>query len=174
MESPIADGNVAAVVVTLRRGRSDVPMEAFRDGSLACGHRWQTHAGRAGLRHQTWPAGGTRRGAGRRDVVMLSVLCDIGARAQELIDLNAHDARLRTPVQFWLLGKGREVRVVPLMDVTAKLCVTTCGRPNSIGPGEDTFRCSRTARADACRGRSCGNCCIATYRLPGRRSLASL
>lgn len=41
-ESPIGDGYVAAAVVTRWRGRSDVPIEAFRDESLACGHRWQT------------------------------------------------------------------------------------------------------------------------------------
>ncbi len=59
--------------------------------------------------------------AGRRDAVMLSVLYDTGARAQELIDLNAHDVRLTTPAQVRLLGKGRKVRVVPLMDATARL-----------------------------------------------------
>ena len=52
---------------------------------------------------------------------MLSVLYDTGARAQELIDLNAHDVRLTTPAQIRLLGKGRKVRVVPLMDATAQL-----------------------------------------------------
>lgn len=59
--------------------------------------------------------------AGRRDAVMLSVLYDTGARAQELIDLNAHDVRLTTPAQIRLLGKGRKVRVVPLMEATAQL-----------------------------------------------------
>lgn len=59
--------------------------------------------------------------AGRRDAVMLSVLYDTGARAQELIDLTAHDVRLTTPAQVRLLGKGRKVRVVPLMDATARL-----------------------------------------------------
>ena len=53
--------------------------------------------------------------------MMLSVLYDTGARAQELIDLNAHDVRLTTPAQIRLLGKGRKVRVVPLMDATAQL-----------------------------------------------------
>jgi len=59
--------------------------------------------------------------AGRRDAVMLSVLYDTGARAQELIDLNAQDVRVTTPAQVRLLGKGRKVRVVPLMDATARL-----------------------------------------------------
>ena len=59
--------------------------------------------------------------AGRRDAVMLSVLYDTGARVQELIDLNAHDVRLTSPAQIRLFGKGRKVRVVPVMDATARL-----------------------------------------------------
>lgn len=59
--------------------------------------------------------------AGRRDAVMLSVLYDTGARVQELIDLNANDVRLASPAQIRLMGKGRKVRVVPVMDATAKL-----------------------------------------------------
>jgi integrase/recombinase XerD len=39
--------------------------------------------------------------AGRRDVVMLSVLYDTGARVQELIDLNVNDVRLTSPAQIY-------------------------------------------------------------------------
>jgi site-specific recombinase XerD len=59
--------------------------------------------------------------AGRRDAVMLSVLYDIGARVQELIDLNAGDVRLDPPAQLRLMGKGRKMRAVPLMDPTVEL-----------------------------------------------------
>ncbi|MDN7182866.1 site-specific integrase [Caballeronia sp. SEWSISQ10-4 2] len=58
---------------------------------------------------------------GRRDAVMLSVLYDTGARVQELIDLNAGDVRLDPPSQVRLLGKGRKMRAVPLMDATVEL-----------------------------------------------------
>lgn len=58
---------------------------------------------------------------GRRDAVLLSVLYDTGARVQELIDLDAGDVRLTSPAQIRLMGKGRKVRVVPLMDATAQL-----------------------------------------------------
>jgi integrase/recombinase XerD len=58
---------------------------------------------------------------GRRDAVLLSVLYDTGARVQELIDLTVDDVRLEIPAQVRLLGKGRKVRVVPLMDNTANL-----------------------------------------------------
>ena len=58
---------------------------------------------------------------GRRDAVLLSVLYDIGARVQELIDLSVGDVRLDTPAQLRLLGKGRKMRAVPLMGKTAQL-----------------------------------------------------
>jgi integrase/recombinase XerD len=58
---------------------------------------------------------------GRRDAVLLSVLYDTGARVQELIDLSAGDVRLDAPAQVRLLGKGRKMRVVPLMEMTAQL-----------------------------------------------------
>jgi site-specific recombinase XerD len=58
---------------------------------------------------------------GRRDAVLLSVLYDTGARVQELIDLNAGDIRLASPAQVRLMGKGRKMRAVPLMDGTVQL-----------------------------------------------------
>ena len=59
--------------------------------------------------------------AGRRDAVLLSVLYDTGARVQELIDMTAGDVRLDPPAQVRLLGKGRKMRAVPLMDPTIDL-----------------------------------------------------
>ncbi len=58
---------------------------------------------------------------GRRDAVLLSVLYDTGARVQELIDLSAGDVRLDPPAQVRLMGKGRKMRAVPLMEKTAQL-----------------------------------------------------
>ena len=58
---------------------------------------------------------------GRRDAVLLSVLYDTGARVQELIDLTVGDVRLDSPAQVRLMGKGRKMRAVPLMDATAVL-----------------------------------------------------
>jgi len=58
---------------------------------------------------------------GRRDAVLLSLLYDTGARVQELIDLNAGDVRLASPAQVRLMGKGRKMRAVPLMDATVNI-----------------------------------------------------
>jgi len=58
---------------------------------------------------------------GRRDLVLLSVLYDTGARVQEVIDLTMRDVRLEAPPQLHLTGKGRKTRVVPLMPNTVAL-----------------------------------------------------
>ena len=62
-----------------------------------------------------------RKRAGRRDAVLLSVLYDTGARVQELVDLTAGDVRLDPPAQIRLMGKGRKMRAVPLMETTAQI-----------------------------------------------------
>ena len=56
---------------------------------------------------------------GIRDTALLCLLYDSGARVQELIDLSLLDIRLETPATIRLYGKGRKVRVVPLMSQTA-------------------------------------------------------
>lgn len=62
-----------------------------------------------------------RKQEGRRDAVLLSILYDTGARVQELIDLSAGDVRLDPPAQVRLMGKGRKMRAVPLMENTVQL-----------------------------------------------------
>lgn len=62
-----------------------------------------------------------RTSEGRRDAVLLSILYDTGARVQELIDLSVGDVRLDPPAQLRLLGKGRKMRAVPLMENTVQL-----------------------------------------------------
>jgi site-specific recombinase XerD len=58
---------------------------------------------------------------GRRDLVLLSVLYDTGARVQEMIDLTMRDVRLDAPAQLHLTGKGGKTRLVPLMPNTVAL-----------------------------------------------------
>lgn len=58
---------------------------------------------------------------GRRDLVLLSVLYDSGARVQELADLTVGDIRLQKPETISLTGKGRKTRIVPMMEPTARL-----------------------------------------------------
>lgn len=58
---------------------------------------------------------------GIRDTALLCLLYDSGARVQEIIDLSLSDVRLDTLATVRLLGKGRKVRIVPLMAPTAKV-----------------------------------------------------
>ena len=58
---------------------------------------------------------------GRRDITLLSVLYDTGARVQELIDIKVCDAILDSPAVIVLTGKGNKVRRVPLMKNTLAL-----------------------------------------------------
>ena len=56
---------------------------------------------------------------GRRDMVLLSVMYDSGARVQELCDLKVRDIRLQKPYTITLTGKGSKTRIVPIMESTA-------------------------------------------------------
>ena len=61
---------------------------------------------------------------GRRDVTLLSVLYDTGARVQEICDLRVRDVRLEHPALVTLTGKGCKSRHVPLVGNTANLLKT--------------------------------------------------
>lgn len=58
---------------------------------------------------------------GRRDLTLISVLYDTGARVQELIDIKICDVILQTPAVITLTGKGNKIRRVPTMKNTASL-----------------------------------------------------
>jgi integrase/recombinase XerD len=58
---------------------------------------------------------------GRRDLTLISVLYDCGARVQELIDIKVYDVVLATPPVITLTGKGNKIRKVPVMKNTASL-----------------------------------------------------
>ncbi len=59
--------------------------------------------------------------SGRRDLTLLSVLYDTGARVQELCDLRVRDIRLDHPAMISLTGKGRKTRHVPILGNTVEL-----------------------------------------------------
>lgn len=58
---------------------------------------------------------------GRRDLTLLSILYDSGARVQELIDIKVCDITLQEPAVITLTGKGNKTRRVPIMRNTATL-----------------------------------------------------
>ena len=56
-----------------------------------------------------------------RDLVILTVLYDLGARASELTEVRLQDLFLQAPASIRLHGKGNKYRQVPLMPETVKL-----------------------------------------------------
>ena len=58
---------------------------------------------------------------GRRDLTLMSLLYDSGARVQELIDVRVCDITLQTPAVLTLTGKANKIRRVPIMKNTASL-----------------------------------------------------
>ena len=60
---------------------------------------------------------------GRRDVTMLSLLYDTGARVQELADITIGDVRFASPATVRLVGKGDKARIVPLLHGTENLLI---------------------------------------------------
>ncbi|MGL9970400.1 tyrosine-type recombinase/integrase [Enterococcus sp. DIV1420a] len=63
----------------------------------------------------------SEKNSGRRDITLLSVPYDTGARVQELCDLHVRDVRLESPAMITLTGKGRKIRNVPIIGNTVKL-----------------------------------------------------
>jgi site-specific recombinase XerD len=58
---------------------------------------------------------------GRRDLALLLLLYDSGARVQELIDLCVGDITFGKETIVKLFGKGNKTRIVPIMPETSKI-----------------------------------------------------
>jgi site-specific recombinase XerD len=53
---------------------------------------------------------------GRRDLALLSLMYDTGARVQEIVDLTPASVRFDKPSVIKIRGKGNKVRIVPMLD----------------------------------------------------------
>jgi integrase/recombinase XerD len=60
-------------------------------------------------------------GQGRRDLALLSLMFNTGARVSEIVGLQTTDLRLASPPSIVLRGKGRKERTCPLWPETAHL-----------------------------------------------------
>lgn len=58
---------------------------------------------------------------GRRDLALLSLMYDTGARVQEIIDLTPKSIRLDRPYTIQIMGKGNKTRIVPLLEEQVKI-----------------------------------------------------
>lgn len=71
---------------------------------------------------------------GYRDMVLLSLLYDSGARVQELADIKVRDIKIASPATVRLTGKGNKVRIVPLMKPMAELLKKYLTGNDLLGP----------------------------------------
>jgi site-specific recombinase XerD len=58
---------------------------------------------------------------GRRDLALLSLMYDTGARVQEMIDLTPSAIHLDKPFTIQITGKGNKTRIVPLLEEQVKI-----------------------------------------------------
>jgi integrase/recombinase XerD len=63
----------------------------------------------------------TNNSQGRRDLTLLLLLYDTGARAGELVELKIGDISFGKEARVKLYGKGRKTRIVPITPETAKI-----------------------------------------------------
>jgi integrase/recombinase XerD len=59
--------------------------------------------------------------SGRRDLSILALMYDTGARVQEIADLKVADIRIKAPATIRLTGKGNKTRIIPLMPQTMSI-----------------------------------------------------
>jgi len=58
---------------------------------------------------------------GRRDLSIIALMYDTGARVQEIADLQVADIRVKKPATIRLTGKGNKTRIIPLMPQTISI-----------------------------------------------------
>ncbi|MCL2424149.1 MAG: site-specific integrase [Micrococcales bacterium] len=76
--------------------------------------------------------------AGRRDLALLTLTYDTGARVQEVADLTVADFRPDPPATLKLTGKGHKTRIVPLMTPTADLVHRYTTAAEMTGPADQS------------------------------------
>ena len=59
--------------------------------------------------------------SGRRDLALLSLMYDTGARVQEIADLTPQCVRFEKPATIRIHGKGNKTRIVPMMEAQVSL-----------------------------------------------------
>jgi len=73
----------------------------------------------------------TKCKCGRRDLALLTLLYDSGARVQEIADLTFGNIRDKKPATVMLKGKGNKTRIVPLMSQTLEILLAYMNDCNS-------------------------------------------
>ena len=82
----------------------------------------------------------TARSDSIRDLALLSLMYDSGARVQEIADLVIGDVRLEKPCTVKLTGKGRKTRIVPLTIQVADILSKYIKSLGTVDHGESLFK----------------------------------
>jgi len=77
--------------------------------------------------------------SGRRDMVLLSLMYDSGARVQEMADISVGDFRAERPATIKITGKGGKTRIVPLMEPTATIVRQYISDAGLTGGGKHSY-----------------------------------
>jgi len=83
------------------------------------------------------PDSSTRQG--RRDLAMLSLLYDTGARVSEICNLRVDMVRLASPSTLKIIGKGNKARIVPLMKEMADILEVYMTENNLLRPESGSY-----------------------------------
>lgn len=90
---------------------------------------------------------------GRRDLALLSLLYDTGARVQEVIDLTPSMLYLHKPATIKIIGKGNKARLVPMLDaqtIHLKNYLKEYQKDNPVAKLHPLFTNSRNEKLTRC------------------------
>jgi len=73
--------------------------------------------------------------SGRRDMTLLCLIYDTGARVSEIVGLSIRDVRLDNPAKIRLFGKGSKYRDVPILPQTKNLLKSYMAENKLLLPG---------------------------------------
>jgi integrase/recombinase XerD len=85
---------------------------------------------------------------GRRDLALLSLMYDSGARVQEIIDLTPSMVRLDLPCTVKLIGKGNKARIVPLLEQQVKFLKIYMTEQKLLEPYANMYPLFRNSRKE--------------------------
>lgn len=76
---------------------------------------------------------------GRRDLALLSLMYDTGARVQEIIDLTPSAIYLDKPTTIRITGKGNKTRIIPLLEAQVKILKSYLSENNLTKPFSGSY-----------------------------------
>jgi site-specific recombinase XerD len=110
---------------------------------------------------------------GRRDLALLSLMYDSGARVQEIIDLTPSMVRLGQPSTVKLIGKGNKARIVPLLEQQVKFLRIYMTEQKLLEPYANMYPLFSNSRKEKLT-RAGVNYILAKYANPARMKEPSL